>query len=116
MSMQVSSGYVTFIAGSALGMYLRVKLSSGKVVLAGEADVAIGVTQSMAAADGDPVSVRLLKDAGTFFVVALSSLAAGAALQNAANGKVDDAGAGAAFGTALEAAGADGDIIEALPA
>ena len=115
MSMQVTSGFVTFIAGEALAIYRRVKLSSGKVVYADEADTAIGVTQSIADADGDPVTVRLLKDAGTYFMTAAGAFSSGTAVKQMNDGKVDDTGSGAVVGTALEAAGADGDQVEILP-
>jgi hypothetical protein len=101
-----------FVAGEALAAYRRVKLSSGQVVYADADEKAIGVTLA-AAASGAMVAVQMLVP--TVKCTASAAITADAAIYARADGKVDDAGAGsgsAAIGIALEAALADGDIIE----
>lgn len=102
-----------FTAGGAIGANLRVKLSSGKLALAGASDADIGVTETIAFADGDTQTVRLRTAPGTVLCKAAAAFASGAALFAAANGTVDDSGT-VAFGTALNAASAAGDIVEVL--
>lgn len=103
------------IAGEALPAYRRVKLSSGTTVVFADADEkAIGVTMA-AAASGYNVAVQMLVP--TVKLVASAAVAAGAAIYATADGKVDDAGAGSGsttIGYALEAALADGDVIECV--
>jgi hypothetical protein len=113
MSQQVENNIKTFTAGAALEAYRRVKLSSGNVVYAGAGESFIGVTQR-AAANGEMVPVALRSAARSYKCTAAGAVTAGAVIYGAANGKVDDAASGTAQGTALEAATADGDIIECL--
>src|SRR5574343_27922 len=77
----------SFTAGEALAAFRRVKLSTTSAVYADQADTGnfIGFT-----------------------------LAAGASLYAADDGKVSDTASGAAIGVAMEAAGADGDVVEVL--
>ncbi|HOR28493.1 MAG TPA: DUF2190 family protein [Candidatus Sumerlaeota bacterium] len=115
MSQQQGSP-ASFIAGEALEAYRRVKLDTGSgtnVVYADAGEAAIGVTVEKVAS-GDPVAVRLNKHGGTHKVTAAGSFAVGATLYGANDGKVDDAASGSAIGTALEAATAAGDIVEAV--
>jgi hypothetical protein len=100
-----------------MAVHLRVKLDSdGRVTVAGLADKEIGTVVTPAFAAGDPVTVRLRSAAGTHKMVAVEALAAGATVYTEASGKVQDTAASTAFqiGTALEAATADGDVIEVL--
>lgn len=118
MSQQANSGVKTFIAGEALEIYRRVKLSSGSGTQVEYADAGEdyeGVTQA-AVASGAKVAVRLKNAVGTMKVVAADSFSVGATLYGAADGKVSDTSSGSAQFTALEAATADGDRIEAVPA
>jgi len=111
----------TFIAGAAILAHALVQLSSGKVI---ENTVTathnpIGVTEFESTADGDEVTVRLLNSDGTIEIVAAGAITSGADVYAAADGKVSALPAAAAtyrrIGIALEAATADGDIIEVLP-
>lgn len=116
MAGQNDGPHVTFIAGEALEAFRRVKLDTGSgtvVVYAGAGETAIGVTQDKAAS-GAAVSVRLIGRGLTIKCEAGEALAEGAALYGAASGKVADTAVGTAVATALEAATANGDIIEAL--
>jgi hypothetical protein len=66
-------------------------------------------------ADGTAVGVKLLAEAGGRHVIAAGAIVKGASLLRAANGKVDDGGAGTEIGlVALEDAAAD-DVFEAIP-
>ena len=108
-----------FTAGEALAAYRLVILSNNnEVVLADEGDdTIIGSTGiDGAVADGADVNVRLWNASGTRRLTAGGAITAGAAVAVAANGKVvaltDET---KAYGQALEAAAADGDVIEVLP-
>jgi hypothetical protein len=91
-----------------------VVLSAGVLAAAGSTDVALGTMEYRALAGDEQGTVRLRTAAGTQLMVASGAITAGNPVYAAANGKV--AGAGTVFcGTALEAATADGDIIEVLP-
>lgn len=113
MTQQTESGFKTFTAGEALEAFRRVKLSSGSVVYADAGEEFIGITQDKVA-NGDPVTVALRSAARSYKAVAAAAVTAGAVIYGAADGKVDDAASGVAQGTALEAATADGDVIEVL--
>jgi hypothetical protein len=116
MSQYVESACKSFTAGGALGKCLRVILSTGKLALAGITNREIGTMEKATFADLDEATVRLRSAQGTFKAVAAKAFAAGADIYTAANGKVSDTAAATSFylGTALEAATADGDIVECL--
>jgi Zn-dependent alcohol dehydrogenase len=103
----------TFLAGGTIPQYARVKLSGASVVVAGLAEVGIGVAQR-AAVSGDYIAVRFYK-APTHKVIAKEAIAAGALIYSEAGGLVQDTAEATAFqlGYALEAAAAENDIIEA---
>lgn len=107
----------SFIADEAIAKHLRVKLDSdGRVTIAGLADMDIGTAETPAFAAGDPITVRLRTANGTCKMIAIEAMDAGAAVYTEASGKVQDTAAATSFqvGTAMEAAGADGDVIEVL--
>lgn len=119
MSQYTEAGVKAFVAGGALAQHLRVKLSTGKLAVAGAADgdhVALGTIVQEAFADGEVVPVRLRSAQGTFKAIAAGAIAVGAAVYSAADGKVNDVQAQGAFyvGNALEAASGDGSVIEVL--
>ena len=117
MSQFVDGNCKGFIADEAIAVHLRVKLDSdGRVTVAGLADKEIGTAMTPTFAAGEPITVRLRAAAGTHKMVAIEALAIGATVYTEANGKVQDTAATGAFqiGTALEAATADGDVIEVL--
>ena len=108
----------SFLAASSTGIAagLRVKLDGNlKIVPAGVADYEIGVTRSMSSNGLDPVRVLLRNAPGTVEMTAASAFAKGATVLRAADGKIDDTGAGATVGIAMQAATDAGDIIEVLP-
>ena len=118
MSQQTMEATISLQAASALAIYRRVKLdSSGYAAYADAGEPAIGITQA-AAASGAQVAVRLLNGAGTFKMTAGAAITALKPVYGLASGKIDDAvvaGLSHSLGIALEAATADGDVIEVLP-
>ena len=79
--------------------------------LAGAGENALGVARTNGVS-GDKISVDVL---GTAVVAAGAAVAAGASIKSDANGKaVTWATSGAKIAIALEAAAADGDLIEVL--
>lgn len=115
MSQQNESGLKSFTATSAVTAWSRVKLTSGSgtaVEHAGANEVFIGVTQHAAAA-GEQVTVRMRGMNGTFKVRSAGAITVGATIYGAADGEVDDTASGQPIGTALEAATAADQIIEA---
>ena len=113
-----NTGFKSFTAtAAAIGEAVRVKLdSSGLISAASATDYWIGVTTAAVAASGLG-NVKLRNATGTFLVTASAAVAVGGLLYPTANGKVDDSiSTGNQTGLmALEAATADGDIIEAVP-
>lgn len=109
-------GVRSYVAGEALAIGRRVKVSAANTVIYTDADeVSVGVTVA-AVASGAMVPVAPV--GGTSLkICACAAVTAAAAIYGRADGKVDDAGAGsgsAVIGVALEAALADGDIIECV--
>lgn len=96
------------------------KLSSGAVVLctATATDNPVGIALYAAAA-AETVAVALLNESGSREMIAAGAISAGAKVYAAADGKVQAlpvaSGTYRLIGIALEAATADGDLIEVLP-
>ena len=103
----------TFVANSALARYLRVKLSSGKLVVATAADDEVGTLDGAALAADDSVAVIPRGEAGVRKMVAAGAIAQYAEVFAAAGGKVDDSGT-LSRGIAMEAASGDGSEINVL--
>jgi hypothetical protein len=119
--MATTGGYVdgnaiTRDAGEALQPYRLVKLSSGEAVYADSGDTPIGATCETVP-DGKQTKIVLLNKQGTIQLEAAGAISANATVYCKDNGEIDDVDAGSdvAVGIALEAATADGDIIEVLP-
>lgn len=115
MSQYVETASRSFEAGGAIGRHLRVTLTAGQLALAGIGVRELGTVEEAAFAAGDRRAVRLRTAQGTTKMVAAGAITAGADVYTAANGLVNVSAAGAYLvGTALEAAGAAGDVIEVL--
>jgi len=117
MSQYNDTGCKAFECDEAIAQHARVKLDSdGKVTTAALADKDIGTARNATLAAGEIVTVLLRSKPGTHKMIAVEALAAGATVYSEAAGKVQDTAATGAFqvGTALEAATADGDVIEVL--
>ena len=115
-----TEGPKTFTAYGAVLAYRRVKIKSGTVTVppqveyagAGEQGIGVAITN---AATGELVTVALSNHDGSFLGTAADSFSASATLYGGASGKISDSSAGSAIGVALEAAGADGDIVAWVP-
>lgn len=117
MTQQVDARTKGFTSAGTFSRFARVKVdANGDVVEAALADKEIGIAQLESFAAGDRIPVKLRTADGTCKMIAAEALAAGAAVYTAASGKVADTAAVGSFlvGTALEAAAADGDIIEVV--
>lgn len=118
MSQIVEAATKTFTAGGALSQFARVKLSSGVLAAAGvgasDDGVEIGVVEYPTFASGDVATVRLRSSMGTTKMIAAGAIAAGVAVYGAASGKISTTVSGGITGISMEAAGADGDVIEVL--
>lgn len=118
MADYVDPGYRTFVAGAAIGRHLRVKLTTGKLSLAGlgatDNLVELGTIEDAAFADGDVRNVSLRNKQGTVKMVASAAITLGASVYGAANGKISSSSSGSPLGIALEAASGDNSIIEVL--
>ena len=115
MSQQFDSGCRPFVADAAIAQFARVVFESdGRIVTAGITDPGIGIAQRPAFAAGDVIDVKLWNSGGTFKMRASEALAVGAVLYTETDGEVQDTAAATSvpFAQALEAATADGDIIE----
>lgn len=113
------SGVVTFTATVAIAQYQRVKLAAVQATTPADVDVAGAGEQHIGHADrpaeaGELVPVRLRNANGTRLAIADGAVAAGAALYGAAAGEVGDTVSGTTIGLALQAAGAQGDVISIL--
>lgn len=92
----------------------RVKLdANGDLQLAGAAELAIGTMETTvtAAATNTTASVLLISAGVTRWMLASAAITAFTAIQAAAGGKI---ATGGTLGVALQAATADGDLIECL--
>jgi len=111
---------ITLLTGAAVSAKRLVKLSDGTALhnTATETDDPIGVAD-YAAASGERLAVRLLSEPGTLEITAAGVIPSNADVFAGADGKVSALPAGAGnykkIGIAMEAATADGDIIEILP-
>lgn len=113
MSQYVEGPTRTFAVSSALGQYLRVKVSGGVLALAGSTDVELGTLENPVLTGATYGSVRLRTAQGTVKMVASEAITAGNPVYAAASGKVASSGT-VYCGTAVEAAGANGDVFEVL--
>lgn len=110
---QNTTGYRTFQAtAAAIAVGARVQLnSSGLILVAAATDPAIGVTVEAIPANGFG-TVELFTAPGTLIMLAGTAITRGARVFPAAAGKIAATGTTALNIVALEAAGADGDLIE----
>jgi len=100
--------------GTAIAQHLRVTLSGGNLAAAGIADEDIGTIVPDVFTSDTEAAVRLKSATGTRKMVASAAITAGAVVYAAASGKVSSTATAQRIGIALEAATADGDIIEVL--
>lgn len=113
MSQYFESAVRPDTASAAIASYLRVK-TPGAVAVAGALDQSFGTMDRDCLAAG-PCSVRLRTAPGSRKMVAATAITAGNIVYGAASGKVSSVANANPSGVALEAAAADGDVIEVLP-
>ena len=106
----------TFIATTAIGQYLRVKLTAGKLVLAGLTDNDIGTTYAPVLEADKPVAVIPRGRSVVRKHVADGVVALHATVYTAANGKVSatNGASSKVRGIATTPATGDGSIIDVL--
>lgn len=107
------TGYATVTLTGTVAQFARVTAAGAT---AGATDQDIGVAMR-AGVSGDVIEVALFSKQGTHKAIAASALTLGAKVYGAASGKINDTQATGSFlrGVAMQAAGADGDIIEIQP-
>lgn len=105
------TGFKSLLTAAAITEGVRVKVNGGQWDIAAAADKAVGVA-THDAASGEALTVKLFTAPGTFVMKASAAIAAGTQIYPTAAGKVDDAGTTALPMVALEAASADGDLLE----
>ncbi len=115
MASYVDTNTKAFTAGAAIGQYLRVVLSSGKLAAASASQQMLGTLEDASFADLDVRSVRLRTASGTRKMVASEAITAGNPVYAAASGKIAADGS-VMEGIALETCTTDGDIIEVMTA
>ena len=109
---QENHGVKTLLTSADLLVYRRLKLDASQNYVyanAGEEFVAVSMDNTL---NGQPQPGALRTSARTFKMTASGAITAGATIYGDVNGKVSSNVSGNAIGTALEAATADGDIIE----
>jgi len=117
MSQFTEGNHKAFTPGAALGQYTRVKISAGKLALAGVTDLEIGVvTRPTFTTTDPPVDVYLRTSAGTTPMVAAGAISAGATVYTAANGQISSTQATGALkiGICLDGASGAGAVCEVL--
>jgi len=114
---QYNESPISRTAGEAIAVGLRVylKASDGKVWIAGLNEEHMGYAKDEALAADERLLISLRSHSGTIPMVAAGAIAIGDLVYPAASGMVDDSGAGAPIGIALQAASGSGSIIEVAP-
>jgi len=118
--MGTSTSPKTFTASEAIAKKLRVSIVAASstdpvgVEIADATTHGIGINE-VVVASGDLCAIDLFSSGKSNEVVAAGAFAVGATIYPAAGGKVDDAVSGVPLGIAVEAATADGDIVEIIP-
>jgi hypothetical protein len=109
------SGILTLTTNAAITEGQRVHVTSGRLAaVSGATDPSIGVA-THAAESGGTLAIKLFTAPGTYLVRAAAAITRGAHLYPAASGEVDDTGTTKIGLVALDAATAQGDLIEAAP-
>ncbi len=111
MAEQNDNGLKPMVCDGAIAQFLRVKSSGTGITTAGASDLCIGVLRDASFAANDVRTVLLRTKPGTVKMVASGAITAGVTVYAAASGKIASSGT-VVEGTALNAAAADGDIVE----
>lgn len=105
-----------FPNSAALARYLRVKITSGVLALAGVTDTELGTLDRQTQTTDASATVILRNAQGTILMVAAAAITALSSVYTAANGQISSTNATGSvlIGTALTAATAAGDYVEVL--
>jgi len=115
MAQQNDVGVSTYQAAAATAKHLRVKDNgSSKLTTAGATDIELGTARDAATAADEYIGVYDRTKPGTVRMVASGAVTAFARVYAAASGKITASENENCIGRALEAATADGDVIEVL--
>lgn len=112
MSQYVETPTKSYPSSSALSAYRRVVLSGGVLAYAAAAEVSIGTLEAPTQSTDERGTVRLRTAQGTRKYVASGAITANVDVFGAASGKISATKAGEYLGKSVEAATADGDVIE----
>ena len=112
--MRVQTANLTLQANQAMDPYLRVKLSSNKLVPADATDEDLGTLAQRVLAADDYAAVVPKNATGTVRMVAAGAIAKHANVYGAASGQIDDVANANFIGVSLEAAAGAGAQIEVL--
>jgi len=120
MSQRNDAGFMTLLANAATARHLLCTCNSDGEweICAGATQIPLGSVQGSAAtAASDPLTCKLLNAPGSHKLVAGAAIARGASVCAIAGGKIDDSALAGSYeiGIAVEAAAADGDVIEVIP-
>lgn len=122
MSRVNETGKFSALPGAtAIPLYSRVKQTAAGVDLAAAVDPTFGsAIRAGYAPDAtrdnfqEEMSVKMWNAPGTHFAIANAAITAGAEFEGAASGEIAPLAGGKAIGRAVEAATADGDVIEVV--
>jgi hypothetical protein len=112
--MRVQAGNLSLPNNSAIAPYLRVKMSGGYLVAAGETDNEIGTLEQRVLATDTVGSVVPKNVEGSIKMVASEAITAFTSVYGAASGKAGDTANANFLGMALTAASGDGAIFEMI--
>lgn len=107
------TGYKGLVCDAAISQFARVKMSGTGVTTAGASDLCVGVLRDASFAANDIRTVELRTCPGTVKMIASGAITAGVTVYAAASGKIASSGT-VVEGVALNAAAADGDIVEVV--
>lgn len=113
--------YLADASHSTRHLVVKIGSDANHVALCGTGDIALGVTDDQPDAAEDHINVQLLgAKRGTVLMTASAAITAGDMVVAAASGKIrtlTGLGSGTYYilGRAVEAAGADGDVIQVVP-
>lgn len=115
MSTQLRSTSFSAVTAEAITRFQAVYLnSSGQWAVATTSTPPAEAIALDTVASGGTLAAEFFNSGGSLKMIAAEAITAGSRVYQAAAGKVADTVAGAFLGTALDAASADGDVIEVL--
>jgi len=114
MSQQVDTGTRTFTAAGTIKRFATVQFGSGGTITEADATSGFVGVATEAAESGDVIACWLTTKQGTIKMLAHAAITRGTTLEAAAAGRVATMSSGTLIGRTLEAATAQGDIIEVV--